>query len=181
MLVYIHEYEYKARLVYQKLFALQEDALKVVANQKRLEIIHLLSLSELSVNEMVEMLGIRQANLSQHLSLLREAKIVMARREGVSIRYRLTDERVARACSLIKEFLKEQHSNVPEIAKMLSRSADGLYPVVKDVVCQMRISLSEASDTIQNDGETYYFCGSGCTAKFGTDPNQYIGKEIVHG
>jgi DNA-binding transcriptional ArsR family regulator len=71
--------------MYQKLFKLQEDTLKVVANQKRLEIIQLLNNRELPVNEMVEMLGIRQANLSQHLSLLREAKIVTTRRDGVVI------------------------------------------------------------------------------------------------
>jgi DNA-binding transcriptional ArsR family regulator len=167
--------------MYQKLFELQEDTLKVVANQKRLEIIQLLNNRELSVNEMVEMLGIRQANLSQHLSLLREAKIVSTRRDGVTIHYSLTDLRVARACSLIKEFLKQQHGSEPEIAAILSRDEANLYPVVRDVVCKMRISVSEAADTIERNNKTYYFCGAGCKEQFVAAPMKYELKEAVNG
>jgi DNA-binding transcriptional ArsR family regulator/YHS domain-containing protein len=167
--------------MYQKLFKLQEDTLKVVANQKRLEIIQLLNNRELPVNEMVEMLGIRQANLSQHLSLLREAKIVTTRRVGVTIYYSLTDLKVAQACSLIKEFLREHNSADPEVAEILSRDGNGLYPVVKDVVCKMRISVSEAPGTLERNNITYYFCGAGCLEQFVAAPVKYEIKETVHG
>jgi DNA-binding transcriptional ArsR family regulator len=167
--------------MYQKLFALQENTLKVVANQKRLEIIQLLNNRELSVSAMVEMLGIRQANLSQHLSLLREAKIVTARRDGVTISYSLTGPKVARACSLIKEFLREQNSANPEIEEILGRDGSGLYPVVKDVVCKMRISVSEAAGTVERNDKTYYFCGSGCKEHFITTPSKFELKGAVNG
>jgi DNA-binding transcriptional ArsR family regulator/YHS domain-containing protein len=167
--------------MYQKLFELQEDTLKVIANQKRLEIIQLLNNRELSVGEMVEMLGIRQANLSQHLSLLREAKIVTTRRDGVSIHYSLTDTKVAQACSLIKEFLREQNSADPEAAEILSRDGNGMYPVVKDMVCKMRISVSEAAGTIERNNITYYFCGAGCRDQFVAAPVKYELKEAVNG
>ena len=167
--------------MYQKLFELQEDALKVVANQKRLEIIQLLNNRELSVNEMVAMLGIRQANLSQHLSLLREAKIVTPRRDGVTIHYSLTNPKVARACSLIKEFLKDQYTSDPEVAEILGRDGNSLYPVVKDVVCKMRISVSEAADMIDRKDKTYYFCGAGCKKHFLAAPFKYELKEAVNG
>jgi len=145
------------KYMYSKLFAVQEETLKVVANQKRLEIIQLLSNGELSVGEMVEMLGIRQANLSQHLMLLRDARIVTTRRNGVTIYYRITDQRVAEACGLIKEFLKIQHSEDPAIAEMLVRSGADLYPVVQNQVCKMRISLSEAVGSESLNGANYYF------------------------
>jgi DNA-binding transcriptional ArsR family regulator len=167
--------------MYQQLFELQEDTLKVIANQKRLEIIQLLNNRELSVNEMVEMLGIRQANLSQHLSLLREAKIVTPRRDGVTIHYSLTNPKVARACSLIKEFLKEQYTCNPLIAEILNQDGNGLYPVVKDVVCKMRISVSEAAATIEHNNKTYYFCGAGCKQHFMAAPSKYELKEAVNG
>ena len=56
-------------MLYHRLFSLQEDVFKTIASRKRLEIIQLLKIRELSVSEMVEMLGVRQSNLSQHLSL----------------------------------------------------------------------------------------------------------------
>jgi DNA-binding transcriptional ArsR family regulator len=167
--------------MYQKLFKLQEDTLKVVANQKRLEIIQLLNNRELPVNEMVEMLGIRQANLSQHLSLLRKAKLVTTRRNGVVIHYSLTDSKIAQACSLIKEFLRDQHHAQPEITKLLNRDESGFYPVVKDMVCKMRISVSEASGIVERDDITYYFCGTGCKEQFVAAPMKYELKEAVHG
>ncbi|HSH31200.1 MAG TPA: metalloregulator ArsR/SmtB family transcription factor [Candidatus Saccharimonadales bacterium] len=161
--------------MYQKLFALQEETLKVVANQKRLEIIQLLKNSELTVTDMIQMLGLPQANLSQHLAILRLAKIVATRKHGTSVYYRLTDPKIAAACGLVREFLKVQHQFDPDIGPLLAMEHE-LYPVVTDTVCGMRISLSEAAGSIKKDGKTYYFCASGCEEKFNADPNRYITK-----
>ncbi len=167
--------------MYQKLFTLQEDVFKMIANQKRLEIIQLLGNRELTVTEMTEMLGIRQANLSQHLAPLRQARIVETRRDGVSVYYHLTDQRIADACGLIKDFLHDQHKLNPEIQELLEHQ-DDMYPVVKDVVCGMRISVSRAGGVIKRDGRTYYFCASGCKSKFETKPTQYVlKKELSYG
>jgi ArsR family transcriptional regulator len=167
--------------MYQQLFSLQENAFKVIANQKRLEIIQLLGNRELSVSEMTEMLGLPQANLSQHLASLRQAGIVMARRDGVNIHYHLTDQRIAEACGLIKDFLQEQHKFNPEVQELLEHQ-DDMYPVVKDVVCGMRISVSRAGEVIKHDNHTYYFCASGCKTKFETKPTKYVTREeLVHG
>jgi DNA-binding transcriptional ArsR family regulator/YHS domain-containing protein len=166
-------------MMYQKLFSLQEETLKVLANQKRLEIVQLLKSRELTVNEMVEMLGVPQANLSQHLSLLRQAKIAKTRRDGVKIHYSLTDDRIAEACAILKDFLKYQYRSDAEISKILSNDHKNIYPIVKDVVCGMRISFSEASGQEMINGDTYYFCASGCKEKFCKDPSKYIRVEIA--
>jgi len=91
--------------MYQKLLSFQEEVFKVLANQKRLEIIQLLSGRELSVSQMVEMLGLPQANLSQHLALLRQAKVVTSRRDGQTIYYQLSDRRMSDALDMIKNVL----------------------------------------------------------------------------
>lgn len=167
--------------MYQKLFSLQENAFKVIANQKRLEIIQLLSNQELSVSEMTEMLGLPQANLSQHLAPLRQAGIVQTRRDGVNVYYHLSDQRIAEACGLIKDFLQDQHRFNPEIQELLEYQ-DDMYPVVKDVVCGMRISVSRAGEIISRDGQTYYFCASGCKSKFEAKPAKYVvKKELAYG
>lgn len=167
--------------MYQQLFSLQENAFKVIANQKRLEIIQLLGNRELSVSEMTEMLGLPQANLSQHLAPLRQAGIVQTRRDGVSVHYRLADQRIAQACGLIKDFLQDQHKFNPEVQELLEHQ-DDMYPVVRDVVCGMRISVSKAGEVIKHNDHTYYFCASGCKAKFKANPTKYATREeLVHG
>ncbi|MFZ2872403.1 ArsR/SmtB family transcription factor, partial [Zavarzinia sp.] len=67
--------------------------LKVLANANRLMIVcHLLD-GEASVGELETQLGIRQPTLSQQLGILREAGIVIGRREAKSVIYQLSDER----------------------------------------------------------------------------------------
>lgn len=167
--------------MYQKLFSLQEDAFKVIANQKRLEIIQLLDNRELTVTEMTEMLGLRQANLSQHLAPLRQAGIVATRRKGVSIHYRLTDPRIAKACGIIKDFLRDQHKLTADMEELLEHT-DDMYPVAQDVVCGMRISINRAGGSTKYEGCRYYFCATGCKQKFVQKPIAYVPKEeVVHG
>lgn len=158
--------------MYEKLFHYQEEVFKVIANQKRLEIIQLLTHGELSVSEMVEMLGISQSNVSQHLSLLRRSQIVRARKDGKTIYYCLKDSRIAEACSLIRQFLIEE--NRVEDAKILDEGVESLYPLIQDPVCGMRMALSEASDHHQFEGRRYYFCAQGCKSKFKAHPLEFV-------
>lgn len=166
--------------MYEKLFSIQEETLKVLANQKRLEIIQLLGNRELTVSEMVDMLGIPQANLSQHLAVLREAKVLASRRDGLKIYYHLTDQAIAEACSIIRSFLKEQHKNDPGISRLLEQDQATLYPVVKDCVCGMRISLAGAAADTEYQKDTYYFCRVGCRLKFSQNPAKYAVKGAAH-
>jgi len=166
--------------MYQKLFTLQEEVFKVLANQKRLEIIQLLGDQELSVSEMTHMLGIPQANVSQHLSLLRQNKIVLSRRDGHIIYYRLGDPRISEACALIKEVLLAGHLLTVQERQLMS-GEESPYPIVKDVVCGMRISVAQAGGTTTHEEEHYYFCASGCQEKFELSPQRYAKKEVVRG
>jgi DNA-binding transcriptional ArsR family regulator len=56
---------------------------------------------ELSVGRLAEVLGITLANCSQHLSVLRSARLVDTRRQGTTVLYRLTEPRIAEACDII--------------------------------------------------------------------------------
>ena len=166
--------------MYQKLFSIQEEMFKILANQKRLEIIQLLGGRELSVSQMVEMLGLPQANLSQHLALLRQTKVVTSRRDGQTIFYQLTDRRMSAALDMIKDILIDGHDITPQDYDLLS-SGQGPYPIVKDVVCGMRISQSRAGDHAKFQAKDYYFCASGCKHKFEAEPLKYLKKEVLRG
>jgi ArsR family transcriptional regulator len=62
----------------------------------------------MSVNELASRLSIPQANVSQHLSVLRERNVLSTRREGVSIYYRIAYPKIIKACNLVREVLFEQ-------------------------------------------------------------------------
>jgi len=65
------------------------DLMRVLANQDRLLILCQLSQQELRVGELEAALGILQPTLSQQLTVLRQAELVVTRREGKNIYYQL--------------------------------------------------------------------------------------------
>jgi ArsR family transcriptional regulator len=90
-----------------RLWELQADICQLLANPKRLQILNLLKWSELSVGAMVQSLGITKANLSQHLSLMRQRGILATRRQGTTIYYRLAIPHITEACEIMREVLHE--------------------------------------------------------------------------
>jgi len=76
------------------------DLFKALADENRLRLIRALQGAELSVAELVQVLGLPQSTVSRHLKPLREVALVEARREGTSVYYRvglaLSDSALAR-------------------------------------------------------------------------------------
>jgi ubiquinone/menaquinone biosynthesis C-methylase UbiE/DNA-binding transcriptional ArsR family regulator len=64
--------------------------LKALGEETRLRILRLISSQELSVNELVEALGLPQPRISRHLSVLRQAGLAEDRREGNRVFYRMS-------------------------------------------------------------------------------------------
>ena len=157
--------------MHQKIISLEEETFKVLANHKRLEILQLLKHQSLNVNEMVQMLGLSQPNLSQHLTLLRHYGLVKVKRQGQKAYYSLADNKITKAVEMIYQFLQNQHGFSDDFPAKL------LFPIVKDVVCGMRLSASEAFEKSTHHGETYYFCASGCHRKFVSSPTRYTKLE----
>ena len=98
---------------------MQADICKTMADPKRLMIVHELRDGELSVGELASRLEIPQANISQHLSLMRKRGIVATRREGTTIFYRLASRKIADACDTVQCVLAEQLEGNQKLAKLL--------------------------------------------------------------
>ena len=64
---------------------------KALADDVRLRLIRALMTAELSVAELVQVLGLPQSTVSRHLKPLRDCDLVETRREGTSIYYRKGD------------------------------------------------------------------------------------------
>ncbi len=81
---------------------------KMLSHPKRLEIINLLRDGELNVTDLSLKLRMSPANLSQHLALMRERKILTTRKDGNAVYYRLANTRFLEAFDILREILVEQ-------------------------------------------------------------------------
>ena len=101
----------------KEIFHLHAEVCKTLANPKRLEILNILRDKEMSVGEIIKQMKISKANVSQHLAVLRKAGIVASRRDGLNLYYRITSEKVTKACDLMREVLLEHHLQREEVLK----------------------------------------------------------------
>lgn len=99
------------------IYELQADLCKIFSNAKRLEIINSLEDKEMSASELIERIGLSKANLSQHMGVLKSKGVILTRREGINIYYRISNPKIIQACHLIREVLFEQFK---EKGKMVS-------------------------------------------------------------
>ncbi len=100
-----------------QLYELHAGICKTLANPKRLEVIDRLRDGEKSVTELAEAMKISQANLSQHLSVMRQKGIVATRREGLNVYYRLSTSKITKACDLMRQVLLEHLEAGAELAR----------------------------------------------------------------
>ncbi len=101
----------------EDLFELHADVCKIFSSAKRLEILNTLKQKEMSAGELIEKTGLSKANLSQHMSILRSKGVIMTRKEGLNIYYRIANPKIIQACNLMREVLLEQ---LKEKGKMVS-------------------------------------------------------------
>lgn len=160
--------------MYREIFELHAKLLKALSHPKRLEIIHLIRDQELSVTSIYQMLDLPQANISQQLMVLREAKIVKTRREGKQIFYSLVDQRFIQASDLMREIAAKQLIEGGKSADEALVKIGKLIPITYDPVCQMRVSPRTAGFSYKHNEKTYYFCASGCMRVFQKDPSKYV-------
>lgn len=90
------------------IFELQAEVCKTLASPKRLEIIQALKDGEKTVTDLVDILGVSKANVSQHLAVMRHKGVLKTRRKGVNIYYSIINPKVVQACILMREVLTEQ-------------------------------------------------------------------------
>ena len=60
------------------------------------------------MNELANIVGVTQANASQHLALLRQLGLLMTRRDGTSIFYSISDRRIVEACDLVRSCIEDR-------------------------------------------------------------------------
>ncbi|MCO6453403.1 MAG: ArsR family transcriptional regulator [Caldilineales bacterium] len=98
----------------EQLYDLFSQIANALANPHRLELIDLLTQAPRTVEELANEAQMSVANTSQHLQRLKQARLVLAEREGVYIRYRLADPVVAQLWLNLREVAVRQLAEVEQ-------------------------------------------------------------------
>ena len=92
----------------KELYRLHAELCKVLSSPARLEILNMLRDGRKSVGELIRITGYGQANISQHLTVMKRNGVVNFEREGNNVYYSLADARIIRAFDIIREMLGER-------------------------------------------------------------------------
>lgn len=80
---------------------------QAVGDEKRIQIIYALHDKPCYVVELAELLDTPQPTISRHLSILRQRQIVKAERDGATVVYSLTDDRIVNALNIMRDMLRD--------------------------------------------------------------------------
>ncbi len=103
---------------------------RAVSSPRRLELLDLLCQAERTVEDLTHQTGLTASNVSQHLSVLKDAHLVTSRKDGLFVHYRLADpvvgefwrafRNVALRCMAEARELVNAHTHDPEEPTPLS-------------------------------------------------------------
>lgn len=90
------------------IYDLQAEICSALASPVRFQILDLVSENERTASELLKVLEIPKANLSQHLAVLKDAGIIHARKVGLFQYMSLSLPKIKDACALVRSVLLEK-------------------------------------------------------------------------
>ena len=102
-----------------EIFERQAQICKAFAHPGRLRILDLLGKGERGVSELQDALGISKTSISQQISILKSAGVLVTRRNGKQIYCSLAIPEVKQACQLIRDVLRAQLTNSHRLTQPL--------------------------------------------------------------
>lgn len=95
---------------------------KAVSAPKRIELLELLSQGPRTVEALAGDAALTVANASQHLQILRKARLVDSEKRGLFVEYRLADEGVLRFVSAMRTVAKARYAEIDAITDTYLRA-----------------------------------------------------------
>jgi len=99
---------------------------QALAHPTRIAIIEILGAGELSAGVLIDKLGMEQANVSQHLAILRNKQLVSNRKVGNQVFYSVRDPLIIDVLALMKTYF---HAHLEEALGILAEMEKPLEPV----------------------------------------------------
>ena len=100
-----------------------------LSSPTRIEFLELLAQTERSVEQLANMTGATVANTSQHLQKLRQAGLVVGRKEGLYVFYRLAGDEIVGLLSALGQAGEAYLAEVERIVRIYLTQKDDLEPV----------------------------------------------------
>jgi rhodanese-related sulfurtransferase/DNA-binding MarR family transcriptional regulator len=107
---------------------------KAVSSPKRLELLDILCQGERTVEVLAKETGLTIANASQHLQVLRAARLVEAEKVGLYVTYRLADQKVCEFFRTMRVLAEESLAEVEQIKRRFLEGREGMEPVDRDAL-----------------------------------------------
>ncbi len=112
---------------------------KAVSHPKRLEILDVLCQGPRTVEVLAREAGLGIASASQHLKVLREARLLEAEKKGLYVTYRLAGESVCAFFRAMRSLAESRLAEVEQITRRLLAGRDGMEPVeARDLLRRVR-------------------------------------------
>jgi rhodanese-related sulfurtransferase len=108
-----------------------------LSTPKRLEVLDLLGQGERSVEVLARQANLSVPNASQHLKVLRSARLVDSRRDGPYVYYRLADSAVWRLWAALRDLGELRLTEISELVRSIYRDADGVDLVDRPTLWRM--------------------------------------------
>ena len=120
----------------QALYAEFASVARALGSQHRLEILEHLAQGERGVDALAERVGLSIANASQHLQQLRRAGLVVSRRDGKFVLYRLADDSVLNVMMALSDVAARNLAAVDRIRRAYFDDRDNMEPVSREELLQ---------------------------------------------
>lgn len=105
---------------------------KAVSAPKRLELLDLLCQSPRTVEALAHHAGMSVANASQHLQVLRAARLVEAEKKGLYVEYRLVDDDVCRFFHALRVLAEARYAEVEQTTRTYLEKRGAMEPIDED-------------------------------------------------
>jgi rhodanese-related sulfurtransferase/DNA-binding transcriptional ArsR family regulator len=102
---------------------------KALASPKRVELVELLAQTDRTVEWLAEATGMSLANTSQHLQVLRGARLVESRKDGLYVHYRLASPAVGALHAAVRDVAAERDAEVDRLVRLFFGDRSGLDAV----------------------------------------------------
>jgi len=102
---------------------------KALASPRRLELLEVLAQGERSVEAVAGQTGLSVANASQHLQVLREARLVEGRKQGLFVHYRLAGDDVADLLTKLTRVAERRLAEVDRLIREYRDTGEDFEPV----------------------------------------------------
>ena len=110
---------------------------KAVSSPKRLELLDILCQGPRTVEVLAKETGLAVANASQHLQVLRAARLVETEKEGLFVIYRLADQAVCEFFRAMRVLAESRLAEVEQIKRQFLEGREGMEPVNREALLEL--------------------------------------------